>query len=1386
MAIKRNIGEPIMRNTHKHLFFILLLFVLTSAHAQLACTYGAKGFQTVSYNGTTLMDVGANPHDAFATLHMVTEDLNGTVTTGDGDLAPTQAWNASTHTETYTYAWGTIAWVLGCSGSNLTIQTTVTDNAGSGVVFDGLETYLATFHFPNEPTGFYSYTQYAITTLNPGIFAADYGGGIATATWSDAAIPGYTGWKNVTSQNGDSSEAYALISTTTAPDSMASFFPYLNLKQQPGTTKTWTTSIRFTPEGTKADVSDIGANYRSVYPYQANKGQHKPIGTMYVANNPNGGNLDQNTYPNTNNPSGCGGGSGNPRNYKDYGGSTTCTDTNSLQDTMLHRGADIVSRSSQYGYWGTITWDIEGEEYPQDTSYVCSPDQIDTLAPEMDQTVTDSNYPTYANQTNPATGQPWRLVDAFFDMQIKSGLATGVCIRPNVFRYNASAQTNTNNPSATSPAGSAEQTFPINSTAGDTATAALLESKMDYAHNRWGATIFYIDSNVYINGQVLNPNIWQKVSGDRPNYILIPEAQHGQVETRNWAYTKQFLNLLDNNDLSSASVVTAGFDPRVIYPQTSSAVLINDMDPNALAPDIPALTTAVEAGDDLMAHADYDHPNNTTVENIYTTAASQAPPATTTTSSSSIPCPTNAGHVCWYVRLDGGTRYDATNAPNGQCDGAHDAAYPGTGTNQPCAFNSPVWFYERGDYSGYNHWVGSGGDTYFIRGALKDNVTYRIGWFQASAANDANGLYSGIPGDAAGSGVPTPPSGTSSAHTMFLGENYAACTAQPSRTQLHGGWGVYTVMTIASTQYIDVQCLDLTDFSSCGKQGQVHGCTQGIDDFSTDGLHLDNGTQHALVRNVRVHGLAAGGFSGPTGDDVLLDHVEAIGNASSGWNSDNGTDGFGVVNIQNFNISWNGCAEEYPIVHALPYSDCTDDSSGGYGDGFGTASKTVLTNGQVSQAYSFQPPNEESNGTWNLYSGTLPPGLTLSSSTGLISGNPTTAGVYPFVIQEVDSTNSSNHYELGYQIAIGNYPQGSQIHFTHGVSSYNTQDGLDALHQTGVGSTVSFDHVLAYGNMGQQIKIGGAGGILTNSYINGNCNALAEDLTHQTHIPGAPPSVYFTGDQTNGSNTLHNVTNVANLQVGFVVQGSPGFDAGTTITAINGTDVTLSGNAYNTRTAVPMWHGFNAKLGDFCRASDTAVPIGIQDGATAVYENNTLFSAGHVAVEIDCTNSNGAACGATANLKFDNNIFVGFTNSDNDYPSSLYFGSVNPLTNSGSTYRNNITYHAKNYDCTESGLNGVSGLCTSPLLKDMTFHPYDYGDPTPQTSSPAIASGVTLSNITTDFVDQPRPSPPDRGVIQSTSTFGTPVSITSNPVTAIINKIISGLKGLKGCKGCRF
>lgn len=366
----------------------------------------------------------------------------------------------------------------------------------------------------------------------------------------------------------------------------------------------------------------------------------------------------------------------------------------------------------------------------------------------------------------------------------------------------------------------------------------------------------------------------------------------------------------------------------------------------------------------------------------------------------------------WYVRPDGGTRY-STNVPTGQCDGKADAPAPATGVvNGHCAFKDFRMLFQDGSYNTATSfpawgWVIAGGDTAIVRGSISDNVSYRIGW------NGSTYDGWGIAGDSIDSGIPPPPSGTASQHTQILGENYSACHTAGAKTQLHGGWGAFNVLDMSNASYVDVACFDITDFSACGKASQKVAC-DATQDFSQVGVKFTNLSTNDTLTNLHIHGLAGSALFGPTGDGVALKYVDMIGNASSGWNTDNGTTGVGSLLVQNFNIIGNGCAEQYPIVYpaANAIGDCTDQGSGGYGDGFGTAT-------------------------------------------------------------------------------ITSPPPGWQVHFDQGTVAYNTQDGIDAYHIGGAGSTMTDTRVLAYGNEGQQLKVGGATVTIQSSIINGNCLAMS-------------------------------------------------------------------------------------------------------------------------------------------------------------------------------------------------------------------------------------------------------------------------------------------------------
>src|ERR1035437_6461051 len=385
-------------------------------------------------------------------------------------------------------------------------------------------------------------------------------------------------------------------------------------------------------------------------------------------------------------------------------------------------------------------------------------------------------------------------------------------------------------------------------------------------------------------------------------------------------------------------------------------------------------------------------------------------------------CTIPAFATTWYVNATGGTRY-SVNMTSGQCNGMYSAAYPGSGVNQNCAFGDIRYLWADGSYATGSTfpawgWIGSGGDTYLI-----DCPTdCRVGYSGPNQnVSGPTGHFLGIVGNPFGSGAPAPHNGTAEAHTRILGANYANCTSESAKAHVNGGYGVSSVFNLVGASYVDLSCFDITDHSSCGRQGQVNSCSTSypLSDYAGSGIKTNNTTTNVAITDIRVHGLAVNGMVGATGTGVSLLRVALVGNASSGWNMDDGagTTGTGTLSMNYFSVLWNGCAEEYPIVDALPYQDCTDDNNAGYGDGIGTATTT-------------------------------------SSPAWIVNVNNSTA-------------------------------------------AYNTQDGFDLLHLKGGGSTLTITNSLAYGNMGQQLKVGAAS-ISRNNLMVGNCNALRQA------IPGTP------------------------------------------------------------------------------------------------------------------------------------------------------------------------------------------------------------------------------------------------------------------------------------------
>ena len=298
------------------------------------------------------------------------------------------------------------------------------------------------------------------------------------------------------------------------------------------------------------------------------------------------------------------------------------------------------------------------------------------------------------------------------------------------------------------------------------------------------------------------------------------------------------------------------------------------------------------------------------------------------------------GSQTWYVRPGGGTPYiSAAVTPAGQCDGKHDADYPGSGVNQPCALGNVryLWTDETTYYQ--EKWIISGGDTVIVR---QNPNGYAMGADDSSGPHPVN-----CSGDLGDCYMPTIPSGTAARHTRILGENYASCTSDSAKTLLHGTWWEYGVINTRDSQFVDVACFEITDTAACAANGNyTNTCRNGSYSAANYGILQSALTASVNYTDLFIHGLGQDGIFGATGAGVVANRIHIRAMPDAGINMDDIPWQMGNISVAggftltNSITEFTGCVEEYPVVHNYPYIECRDQSTGTYGDGFGTASAT--------------------------------------------------------------------------------------------------------------------------------------------------------------------------------------------------------------------------------------------------------------------------------------------------------------------------------------------------------------------------------------------------------------------------------------------------------------
>jgi hypothetical protein len=223
----------------------------------------------------------------------------------------------------------------------------------------------------------------------------------------------------------------------------------------------------------------------------------------------------------------------NPRKWFDPGERvdvTTPGGVKRFQKLVLARAHEVLGRLKKMNAQGVITWDLEGAEfanatYMGDPAKVATADAAQSVAPEM-------------------AG----VVDEYFKIYRDAGYRVGVTIRPQRVLLQrdgsgrvAQAWQNDDNWFGKGDAPGDLQVFWQHE----------LEAKIRFARERWGATLFYIDSDAAWGGP-MSFLIVRNLAAEFPDVLLIPE--HSTLGFYGACAPYRQLNMLSAENITPAVV----------------------------------------------------------------------------------------------------------------------------------------------------------------------------------------------------------------------------------------------------------------------------------------------------------------------------------------------------------------------------------------------------------------------------------------------------------------------------------------------------------------------------------------------------------------------------------------------------------------------------------------------------------------------------------------------------------------------------------------------------------------------------------------------------------------------------------------------------------------
>jgi hypothetical protein len=475
--------------------------------------------------------------------------------TREGNLQSSVVANSSLQEITRTYSWGVLRFKYATNLNQLSISISVTNTSTAAI--DSLAVEPVILQFPTRVKESDATTPIVFHNIGaPTVLEMRYDVGVLVLVNEDVAKPLMLGFP--VALDTPMNRTFAVAVNTGAN-------PYSDMPRvigrpiAPGGSDEYRISMRFGSPGSSAVVlaKDVFERFAAENPLTFGWTDRRPVGTLFLATAATGWET-------------------NPRGWllDPRINILTTEGRHDFRNRLLAWADQSVRILRDMNAQGVIAWDLEGEQYPHPVTYIGDPRLIGALAPEMEP-----------------------LVDEFIGRFRAAGLRIGLALRPQLLHIPSEGgtprQVDTENP------------------------AQVLIEKIDYAKRRWGATIFYIDSNGDPNLPI-DSKILRSVAGAHPDVLLVPEHENVGY----FAFSAPY------NELRGG-ITSTPVGARAAYNRSFS--LINTAD-GPIQERFDELVQSVQSGDILLFRSWYTDPANDLVREIYRRVVDVTPPNVALTS----------------------------------------------------------------------------------------------------------------------------------------------------------------------------------------------------------------------------------------------------------------------------------------------------------------------------------------------------------------------------------------------------------------------------------------------------------------------------------------------------------------------------------------------------------------------------------------------------------------------------------------------------------------------------------------------------------------------------------------------------------------------------------